>query len=154
MESLDLKDIHLPAAIHWWPPAPGWWLLALACLLMLFALRAMIRRLTRKTALKSAQQLFKQLRQNPGETLETLTTLSALIRRTAISTTGRSEVASLRGQAWLEYLDGNLPDTPFSQGVGRCLADAHYRKIAPDSIDLEALLNLCERWLKQQEKTT
>lgn len=152
MDSLDLKDIHLPEAINWWPPALGWWLLPVACLLILFALHAIYRRMTRKTAINHAQKLFKQLRRNPGETLDTLTTLSALLRRTAISTTARSEVASLRGQAWLEYLDRNLPDTPFSQGVGRCLADAHYRKTEPDTVDLDALLNLCERWLKQQGK--
>lgn len=153
MDSLDLKDIHLPEAISWWPPAPGWLLLPVAFLLILFAVRAIFRRLTRKTAIKQAQKLFIQLRRNPGDTLETLTTLSALMRRTAISTNTRSEVASLRGQAWLDYLDSSLPDAPFSQGVGRCLADAHYRNIEPDVIDLDALFSLCERWLKQQGKT-
>lgn len=154
MEPLDLKDIHLPETIGWWPLAPGWWLLAVTLIALLFGVRAIFRRLTRKTAIKQAQKILKQLRQQPGDTLDTLTTLSALLRRTAMSTTGRSKVASLQGQAWLEYLDGNLPDTPFSQGIGRCLADAHYRKSAPDAADLDALLSLCERWLKQQGKTS
>ncbi|OAI17256.1 hypothetical protein A1359_06185 [Methylomonas lenta] len=152
MDSLDLKDIHLPDSIGWWPPAPGWWLLLLASILVLFAARIIFRRLTAKTAIKHAQKLLKQLRQQPDDKLETLTTLSALLRRTAISTTTRSEVAGLRGQAWLEYLDHCLPDAPFSKGVGRCLADAHYQKSEPDEVDFEALFNLCERWLKQQGK--
>ena len=25
--ALPLRDLHLPDAIGWWPPAPGWWVL-------------------------------------------------------------------------------------------------------------------------------
>lgn len=152
MEPLPLKDIHLPETIGWWPPAPGWWLAAVLLVLSMLAVRYAYRRLTRKTAINRAQTLLKQLRQHPGDPLQTLTAVSALLRRAAISTDTRDGVAGLRGQAWLDYLDSKLPDAPFSRGAGRCLADAHYRPTAPEHIDLEALFALCERWLKQQGK--
>lgn len=152
MEPLPLKDIHLPESIGWWPPASGWWLLTILLILCILAIRRAYRRLTRKTAIKRAQTLLTQIRQQQSDPLQTLTDLSALLRRTAISADARGAVAGLRGQAWLEYLDRKLPDAPFSQGVGRCLADAHYRPSAPEQTDLEALFELCERWLKQQGK--
>ncbi|MGH8222486.1 MAG: DUF4381 family protein, partial [Woeseiaceae bacterium] len=37
-QQIPLRDLHLPEAVGWWPPAPGWWLLialAVAALLWL-----------------------------------------------------------------------------------------------------------------------
>jgi hypothetical protein len=152
MEALELKDIHLPETIGWWPPAPGWWLVPLALILLVMALRYLYRRLTRNSAVKRAKKLLVQLRQQSLEPGQCLSELSILLRRTAISLESRPLVAGLHGQAWLDYLDKNLPDAPFSQGVGRYLADAHYRPVIQDDIDLNALFTLCERWLKQQGK--
>ncbi len=154
METLPLKDIHLPAQISGWPPALGWVLAPMLLVVLLVAGYYLYRRLTRKTAVKSAERLLKTLRQQPREdNLATLTELSALLRRTAISQDGRDKAAGLSGQAWLEYLDQGLADTPFSSGVGRCLADGHYRPTVGD-VDVESLFALCERWLKQQRKKT
>ncbi|WAR44788.1 DUF4381 domain-containing protein [Methylomonas rapida] len=152
MEPLPLRDIHLPESIDWWPPAPGWWLLPIVLVLLIAGLRYLYKRLTQKTALKSAQALLKSLRSNHADQLQTLTELSALLRRTAISIDQSGDVAGLHGQAWLEYLDRAMPDRPFSQGTGRCLADAHYRPGIGEELDLTALFALCERWLKQQDK--
>ena len=33
--TLQLHDIHLPDPAGWWPPAPGWWILALLLLALL-----------------------------------------------------------------------------------------------------------------------
>lgn len=154
MDSLPLKDIHLPEAIGWWPPAPGWWLLPIVLALLAVGLRYVYKRLTQKTALKSAKNLLKSMRLDQTNNLQTLSELSVLLRRTAISIANRNDVASLHGQAWLDYLDGEMPDRPFSQGVGRCLADAHYRPTLGEELDLPGLFDLCERWLKQQAKKT
>ena len=41
----QLRDIHLPEAIGWWPLAPGWWLLIiLVCLGLITLARLFLRR--------------------------------------------------------------------------------------------------------------
>ncbi len=152
MESLPLKDIHLPDQIGWWPPAPGWWLTVVLTVLLFALIRYAYKRVTRKSAVKTAGSVLKTIKQRSEKNSETLADLSALLRRTAVSTDARSEAAGLVGQAWLAYLDRSLPDQPFSRGVGRCLADAHFRPTVPDDIDFDALFDLCERWLKQRGK--
>jgi len=153
MEELPLKDIHLPAAIGWWPPAPGWWLLLVLSLALPTAGYWLYRRLTRKTPLKAARKFLAELRaQNELDPAACLRELSALLRRVSISRDPRSQVAHLHGDAWLQFLDQGLADAPFSTGPGRCLADAHYRPSAPTDLDLNAIFAVCERWLQQQEK--
>jgi hypothetical protein len=88
--------------------------------------------------------------ENQKDSLQTLVALSALLRRVAISTAGRDNIAGLSGSAWLAYLDTPFQDAPFSRGIGRCLADAHYRPSPPSKTDLNALFRLCERWIKRQ----
>lgn len=152
MEPLDLKDIHLPEPIGWWPPAPGWWLVPLSLALSVVVVYSLYRRVTRKTVRKSALKLLDELRKQPvQDQMLALSGLSAWLRRVAIGLDGRSQVASLHGEAWLAYLDRGLADAPFSQGAGRCFADAHYRPV-PQDVDIDALFVLCERWLKQQGK--
>lgn len=153
MQELALKDIHLPNAIGWWPPAPGWWLLLIACLALMGGGLWLYRRIKRKTALKTARLLLAQLRNQTGsEPLTNVRELSALLRRVAISRDPRSQVAHLHGAAWLAFLDQDLSDAPFSTGIGRCLADVHYRPAVPADLDIEALFALSERWLQQQGK--
>lgn len=153
MESLPLKDIHLPDPIGWWPPAMGWWLSLLIVGVVSFLAIYGYKRLTRKTAVKVAQKLLTEIRRQPVDAGRTLSELSALLRRTAVTSGKREQIAGLTEQAWLNYLDRSLPDSPFSQGVGRFLADSHYRPSPPkDEIDFDALFALCERWLKQQDR--
>jgi hypothetical protein len=160
MDSLPLKDIHLPPAVSFWPIAPGWWLLAIGLPLLLFGLFKLYRRITRQTAVKQARPVLAAIRHHPQlDDLQKLAELSALLRRVAISLAPRREVASLTGEAWLHYLDTSLMNTkaarkkydyPFSKGVGRCLANAHFQRTAPDALEWDALFALCEQWLKQQ----
>ncbi len=146
--TLPLRDIHLPEPISWWPPAMGWWIVALLILLTIAASIWLIKRLIRKTAVKSAKKLLLKIQQNTHlDDHAKLAQISILIRRTAISIFPRAQVASLTGNAWLEFLDNSMQDTQFRLGIGKILGDGPYRQ-QPAAIDLDALYSLCLHWLK------
>ena len=150
---LPLRDIHLPEAISWWPPALGWWLLAVLVPLSIYLIYRLIKRIGRKTALKTARKILLQIKQdNQLDNKRKLNELSSLVRRVAISTTDRNECAGLVGQAWLDYLDRSVKGEPFTQGVGRLLSDAPYRQAVPTEQEIGELIALCETWLKAQKK--
>ena len=152
-QSLVLRDIHLPETISWFPPAIGWWLLLLLILLIIFGTWWLFKHLTRNTAVKSAHKLLAIIKadSNTAE-LEKLRKISMWLRRVSISTTNRDQSAGLTGKAWLSYLDNSVQGSPFSQGIGQCLINAQFRQAAPDDLDINGLITLCELWLKGQKQ--
>ncbi len=149
---LPLKDIHLPEAVSWFPPALGWWLLVLCLPLVTAFLYWLYKRLTRQTALKSAKKILATIQQDRlGDNHKKLSELSVLLRRVAISLNPRAEVASLTGAAWLAFLDSSLKDAPFSQGIGQCLSYAPYQKTPLTETQMNALIALCANWLNAQK---
>ncbi len=150
---LDLKDIHEPEAIGWWPPAIGWWVLAVAIPLLIILLVWLYKRLSRKTALKTASKILALIKQDTAQdSLEKLRDLSMLVRRVAISVSPRDKAAGLTGRQWLAFLDSSVKGAPFSEGVGQLLADAPYRNTPPTEWEISQLIALCENWLKAQGK--
>jgi len=151
-KQLQLRDIHLPNEIGWWPPALGWWALMILIPLLCWLVYWLYKRITRKTAVKTAKKLLLKLKQDPDlEDIDKLIALSKLVRRVAISQSPRAETASLTGNNWLEYLDKSMQGSPFTQGDGKILADVHYQKNILIDLDVPATLSLCETWLKSQK---
>lgn len=151
-QPLQLKDIHLPEAVSVWPPAIGWWLLPILLLLFIALLWWLYKKMTEKNALKSAKNLLEQIKAAQEDDLQQLQQLSSWLRRVSMSVSGRKMVAGLTGDKWLQKLDESVDGSPFSEGIGRCLANAHYRKKLPDGCDIPALTELCEQWLKGQKR--
>lgn len=122
---LQLRDIHLPPEPGWWPPAPGWWLLAaLLLLLIAWSWRQLRRRLRQK---RRAQALEEQVSRAlaPATADAQLALLSQLLRRAARQ--ADPGAATLHGEDWLRFLDGDAADRPFSTGAGRILLEGPFR---------------------------
>jgi len=150
---LPLRDVLRPAAISWWPPAIGWWILAILIPLLLGFAIWLYKRLTRKTAVKTARKLLANIKEDSKlDQHQKLCELSALLRRVAITVSPRAKVAALTGRDWLAYLDSSLKNAPFSDGIGQLLMDAPYRKVQPTEQEISQLISLCEGWLQAQTK--
>lgn len=144
---LELRDIHLPPDPGLWPPAPGWWLLALLILTLLVGLgrllhRRLARRRLQRRVLAELEALagYADLPQAVGE-------VSALLKRVALARFPRREVAPLVGEPWLGFLDRTGGAGRFRAGPGRPLAEAPYAR--HHDLDLTALLQLARDWVRK-----
>jgi hypothetical protein len=149
---LPLRDIHLPAPVSWWPPAPGWWLLLGLAVLAVIAFALLRRWHLRK---RRRQRVFEQLTQLESayhqhrDALRLVRDLSVLMRRAGISLYPRRDTASLTGDSWLAWLDGTSTHKGFSAGAGRLLAKAPYaNSLDAEQSDIEDLITLCRNWLQ------
>lgn len=148
----QLRDIHLPDPVGLWPLAWGWWVLLalLAAALVagfLYWRRHQRQRLYREQAKAELELAYRDYREN-GDTALYLQRLSQILRRAALTAFPRQQVASLKGEAWLEFLDQSLPgtETPFTQGEGRVLALGPYQP-KPEA-DVKALHRMATDWIE------
>ncbi|WP_024460298.1 DUF4381 domain-containing protein [Marinimicrobium sp. LS-A18] len=155
----QLKDIHLPEPIGWWPLAWGWWLLIALLLIVLGALlwqgyRRQRRQRYRREAMALLDHAYRDyLRSDPGPATHRhyLQQVSQLLRRTALSAlpeAREAELAALKGPQWLRFLDASAGLEPaFTEGPGHILADGPYQ---PDpKVDVEALHQLAAQWIRR-----
>lgn len=147
---LPLRDIHLPAGVSGWPPAPGWWLL-LALLIMIgmavWAVRhKRQRRRLRKRAMAELQRIEQAFAEHQNAQ-RLAGDCSVLLRRVCISRYPRHEVAGLTGRAWLEFLNRHGKTSPFDDEAAAVLLQAPYQK--DFSGNPQALLDACRNWLQQ-----
>ncbi len=93
----NLRDIVVPPAVSFWPPAPGWWVVGAACAVAAgFAIAAALRYWRRNAYRREALRAL--------ETAEA-SDISAILKRAALAAFPREQVASLNGAAWLAFLD-------------------------------------------------
>lgn len=147
----NLADIHLPDPVTNWPPAIGWWLLALLAIALVIGLIVWLVKRYRKLAFRreALAQLSEIKAQVPdSDPIAIAMELSGLLKQVAITVFGRHHTAGLNGDAWLQFLDEKGKTETFSAGEGRVLGDDIYK---PDvEIDLDKLFQISQQWIEKQ----
>lgn len=151
----ELADIHLPDAVGFWPPAPGWWVLAALAIFALVLLyrRQLARIFVRRRLgaalreLDAAYRAFEQGQDRQADGLQLLHAFNAILKRVALVHFSDPELPRLSGRAWLSFLDDKFGGNDFTAGAGQALGDGHYRPVF--DADVPALHALCRRWIEQ-----
>ncbi len=107
----QLKDIHLPASGGFWPPAPGWWLLALLVLLALAGLAWLLHRRRRRNRwLRLAKTELSGLEHQASQEPQWFAQLNSLLKRAARQRYPDKHPESLSGEAWVAFLLATAPN--------------------------------------------
>ncbi|MGU3493050.1 DUF4381 domain-containing protein [Xanthobacteraceae bacterium A53D] len=142
-----LADIAVPPPVPWWPPAPGWWVLACGLLaaLVIVAWGLAIRH--RRNAYRRAA-LAELAAIGPAGDPGSAAAVSAILKRAALAAYPRTQVAGLTGQAWLAFLDRTAGSRDFSDGPAATLAQAAMGAPIGDG---PAILAAARRWIRHHK---
>ena len=165
--ALPLREIHLPDAVGWWPPAPGWWILPILVLLaagIAWYCRLLYKR-RRYSAINMARKELARIKSRYAVDRDAghcVRSVSGLLRRLCISVFPRAESAGLTGAEWLAFLQEavqseagarELRDAGQETGdeslehPGRLLLEAPYRRQVAEE-DVESLVGFCSVWIE------
>jgi len=117
----QLRDIHAAGDPGWWPPAPGWWVLALLLSLALFfSARLAGRKLAarkRRVRLLAALDALKREFDPVQDAHRYLSGLNRLFRAVALKAFPGTACASLQGEAWVRFIVSWMPEKSESSSL-------------------------------------
>jgi len=146
--TVALRDIHLPDAISWWPPAIGWWLLLAIIIAAIIFIPRIYRYFTyvplNKIAENKFQNIISEYSKN-NNTLELIKEISILLRQISMSYNGRDSVAQLTGDKWISSLNNMTDKNYFNTEIKKLLTHTVYQKTVQDNP--QALITATQNWI-------
>lgn len=150
---IPLHDIHLPDAAHWWPPAPGWWLLSVVAItVMVFIAFYSYRQLKflrwRNALLNEFTDFIKSSEQRSAA--EKVIHVAENLRRLSLTLYPANNTASLTGQAWLQFLNDHAPQAVFTSKPFTLLIEAPYKPIEQhiSDNDVKQITQQARQWAR------
>jgi Domain of unknown function (DUF4381) len=135
-----LHDFYQPPPPSWTPQTIGWYVLF--ALLVLFAIWMIARALSHWLANRYRREALVQLQ------TASVNQLSALLKRTAMVTRPRAQVASLSGKPWLAFLSKSSANISFQSAPGSRIEDVALTQEPVTPEDEQRLRQLASDWVR------
>ena len=155
----QLADIHLPGAVSLWPPAPGWWILTIAILTAIFYLGRYVRQVhtqkkIRQYAMAELDRCYQEYAAADGGDdsaggtelkLRFVNQFNSVLRRVALWHYPDSNVASLGGDAWVDFIREKGNSSNLDSEMADALSKGRFQ-IECD-VDVNAMNSLGREWI-------
>lgn len=150
-----LHDIVEPGAVSMTPATVGWLVLAIAAALLVVwivirAIRHHQANRYRTVALRELEAVASAAGY-PSTRAQSLAAIAPLLKRTALCVFPRPEVASLTGDAWLQFLAESGGEA-FANGAGSLLLEATYGQGDLDDQQTSDLLDASRNWIRHHKR--
>ena len=144
----QLRDIHLPEAVSWWPLAPGWWVLgALLVAGLAYTGHFLWQRHHAFTYRRQALQKIKQLPSNSQH--QRITDLFVLLKRGAVRKFSFREFCCTFQAEFIAFLNQTTPKAGFDQ-LPTDWQRLFYAKDSEVSVELvDQLVASGTQWIKR-----
>ena len=152
----QLADIHLPLAVSYWPPAIGWWVLMLVLLTVIYKL---VQRYIRynhlykncQHALAELERCYQNFVTAKGPDSDSLKILyinqfNSVLRRVALVHFPQTNVASLGGDDWVDFIRKKGDSSLLSEKVAAAISYGRFQ--AACDVDVDILNNLGHIWIR------
>lgn len=148
-ELAKLKEIALPESISYFPQTPAWYILfGVIALLILFFLWKQYKHYQNNKYRRVALAELSKIKSE-----KTYEEIPELVKRVALVFSDRSEIASLSGETWLEFLNKSYKGNGFSSDAGSLFVDLAYSSQTRIKLyqqgENENLINLISEWIKK-----
>ena len=97
----NLSDIAIPPPVSWWPLAPGWWVV-IGITVIVIAVAAW------KVWIRWQANAYRRAALDELGKAKTVSAIAELLKRTALAAFPRTDVASLSGPAWCQWLSDTM----------------------------------------------
>lgn len=149
----QLRDIHLPDPVGWWPLAPGWYVLMIVLLLILMFIsyriyQRQVNGLAKNKAL-GLLKIYKDQYDKDRNAQIASARISELLRRVALVYYPRAQVASIHGDDWIQFLNTTSKNIDF-RPVKAMLLDSPFK--TAETVHLKPLFFRADQWIKQRGK--